>query len=98
MLQQDEPDDYVIATGVTHSVEDLVQCAFEHLGLDWREHVRVDESLRRGRAELHNLVGDSAKARERLGWEPTTEFTSLVQMLVDTDVAQLSVQSTPDVG
>ena len=90
MLQQDEPDDYVIATGVTHSVEDLVQSAFEHLGLDWRDHVRVDESLRRGRAELHNLVGDSTKARERLGWEPTTDFVSLVRMLVDADVAQLS--------
>ena len=90
MLQQDEPDDYVIATGVTHSVEDLVQSAFEHVGLDWRDHVRVDESLRRGRAELHNLVGDSAKARERLGWEPTTDFVSLVRMLVDADVAHLS--------
>jgi len=90
MLQQDEPDDYVISTGVTHSVEDLVQSAFEHLGLSWRDHVRVDESLRRGRAELHNLVGDSTKARERLGWEPTTDFVSLVRMLVDADVAQLS--------
>ena len=90
MLQQDEPDDYVISTGVTHSVEDLVQSAFEHVGLDWRDHVRVDESLRRGRAELHNLVGDSAKARERLGWEPTTDFVSLVRMLVDADVAHLS--------
>jgi GDPmannose 4,6-dehydratase len=90
MLQQDEPDDYVIATGVTHSVEDLVQSAFEHVGLDWRDHVRVDESLRRGRAELHNLVGDSAKARERFGWEPTMDFLSLVRMLVDADVAELS--------
>ena len=90
MLQQDEPDEYVISTGVTHSVEDLVQSAFEHVGLDWRNHVRVDESLRRGRAELRNLVGDSAKARERLGWEPTTDFSSLVRMLVDADVAHLS--------
>ena len=90
MLQQAEPDDYVISTGVTHSVEDLVQSAFEYVGLDWRDYVRVDESLRRGKAQLHNLVGNSAKARERLGWEPTTDFASLVRMLVDADVAQLS--------
>jgi GDPmannose 4,6-dehydratase len=87
MLQQDEPDDYVIATGVTHSVQDLVECAFAHAGLDWREHVQVDESLRRGTAELHNLVGDPAKARERLGWEPTVDFDGLVRMLVEADLA-----------
>ena len=90
MLQQDEPDDYVIATGVTHSVEDLVECAFAHVDLDWREHVRVEQSLRRGKAELHNLVGDARKARERLGWEPTVDFAGLVRMLVDADVAALS--------
>ncbi len=86
MLQQDEPDDYVIATGVTHSVRDLVECAFAHVGLDWREHVEVDESLRRGKAELHNLVGDSVKARDRLGWTPTVGFDELVRMLVDADI------------
>jgi GDPmannose 4,6-dehydratase len=91
MLQQDEPDDYVIATGVTHSVRDLVECAFAHVGLDWREHVQVDESLRRGRAELHNLVGDASKARERLGWEPSVDFASLVHTLVDADLAMLGV-------
>ena len=74
ILQQDEPDDYVIASGVTHSVRDLVEFAFEHVGLDWREHVEVDDSLRRGKAELHNLVGDPTKARERLGWEPSVDF------------------------
>ena len=89
MLQQEEPDDYVIATGVTHAVRDLVECAFAHLGLDWREHVQVDESLRRGKAELHNLVGDPAKARARLGWEPTVDFDRLVRLLVDADVAAL---------
>ena len=89
ILEQDEPDDYVIATGVTHSVRDLVECAFEHLGLDWREHVEVDESLRRGKAELHNLVGDASKARERLGWEPSVDFRGLVAMLVDADVERL---------
>jgi len=90
MLQQDEADDYVIATGVTHSVQDLVECAFDYVGLDWRAHIQVDESLRRGKAELHNLVGNSAKAYQRLGWEPTTDFLSLVQMLVDADIAHLS--------
>ena len=89
ILQQDEPDDYVIATGVTHSVRDLVELAFEHVGLDWREHVTVDESLRRGKAELHNLVGDASKARERLGWEPTVDLRGLVAMLVDADLEQL---------
>ena len=89
ILQQEEPDDYVIATGVTHSVRDLVECAFEHVGLDWREHVEVDESLRRGKAELHNLAGDASKARERLGWEPSVDFRGLVAMLVDADVERL---------
>ena len=95
MLQQDEPDDYVVATGVTHSVEDLVRCAFEHVGLDWREHVRSDPALRRGKAELHNLVGNPAKARERLGWTPTVAFDSLVRMLVDGDVAALAAPEQP---
>ena len=90
MLRQDEPDDYVIATGVTHSVQDLVEYAFAHVNLDWREHVRVEQSLRRGRAELHNLVGDATKAREQLGWEPTVDLAALVRMLVDADVAALS--------
>src|ERR687895_684176 len=91
MLQEDEADDYVIATGVTHSVRDLVECAFAHVGLDWRDHVQVDESLRRGRAELHNLVGDASKARERLGWEPQEDFASLVHRLLGADVAKLGV-------
>ena len=68
MLQQDEPDDYVIATGVPHSVRELVELAFGHVGLDWQEYVHIDESLVRGAAELHDLVGDASKARERLGW------------------------------
>lgn len=77
--QQEEPDDYVIASGETHSVRELVECAFEHVWLDWREHVEVDESLLRGKAELHNLVGDASKARDRLGWERSVDFTGLVQ-------------------
>jgi GDPmannose 4,6-dehydratase len=89
MLQRDEPDDYVIATGETHSVRDLAATAFAHVGLDWEGHVHVDESLLRGRAELHDLVGDASKARERLGWTPTTGFESLVQLLVDADLERL---------
>ncbi len=89
MLQQDEPDDFVIATGVSHTVGKLVECAFGHVGLDWRDHVRVDSALRRGRAELHRLVGDAAKARERLGWAPEIDFEGLVRLLVDADLARL---------
>ncbi len=89
MLQQDEPSDYVIATGQTHSVEELVTCAFAHAGLDWHEHVVVDESLKRGRAELHDLVGNAAWARERLGWTPRLEFDALVRLLVDAELERL---------
>ena len=89
MLQQAEPDDYVVATEVDHSVQELVEAAFEHVSLDWRRHVRVDESLKRGRAELHRLVGDASKARRLLGWRPTVGFTQLVESLVDSDVALL---------
>jgi GDPmannose 4,6-dehydratase len=83
MVQQDEADDYVVATGELHSVGELVETAFAHVGLDWRAHVRVDESLKRGRAELHRLVGDASRARERLGWQPTVTFEELVALLVD---------------
>jgi len=89
MLQQDKAGDYVIATGQSHSVRELVQCAFSHVGLDWQEHVRVDPALQRGSAELHRLVGDPSKARAQLGWKPELDFTQLVQLLVDADVAQL---------
>ncbi len=89
MLQRDEPDDYVIASGVGHSVRELVECAFAHVGLDWREHVVVDESLMRGKAELHDLVGSSEKARRKLGWEPSMAFEDLVRLLVDADVERL---------
>ena len=83
MLQQDDPGDYVIATGKLHSVRELVEVAFSHVGLDWQDYVRVDESLKRGQAELHHLVGDASKARERLGWQPTVTFEELVALLVD---------------
>ena len=98
MLQQDEGDDYVVATGVTHSVGDLVEAAFGHVGLDWRAHVQVDPSLRRGRAELHNLVGDPAKARERLGWEPRVGFEELVRLLVDADLERLRAAAEDAAG
>jgi len=94
MLQQEEPGDYVVASGESHSVRDLVQCAFAHVGIDWREHVRVDPALQRGAAELHRLVGSPAKARARLGWEPEVDFTSLVHLLVDADLARLRAHAT----
>jgi GDPmannose 4,6-dehydratase len=89
MLQQDEPGDYVIASGVTHSVRDLVELAFGHVGLDWQEFVHIDESLQRGKAELHDLVGDATKAHRRLGWAPTLDFAQLVALLVDAEVERL---------
>jgi len=89
MLQRDEPDDYVVASGESHSVRELVQVAFEHVGLDWQDHVRVDPALERGRAELHHLVGDASKARTQLGWSPEVGFTELVHLLVDADVVGL---------
>ena len=95
MLQQDEPDDYVIATGVLHSVQELVELAFGHVGLDWREYVHIDESLRRGKAELHDLVGDPSRARERLGWRPTLGFRELVELLVDAELSRLGALDTP---
>ena len=83
MLQQDEPGDYVIATGELHSVGQLAEIAYAHVGLDWREQVQVDESLKRGQAQLHELVGDASKARQQLGWSPSVTFEELVQLLVD---------------
>jgi GDPmannose 4,6-dehydratase len=89
MLQHSEPGDYVVATGVSHSVEELVERAFAAVGLDWREHVRSDTSLYRGAAELHDLVGDASKARTVLGWEPEVSFEELVRLLVDADRQRL---------
>ncbi|MDX6542732.1 MAG: GDPmannose 4,6-dehydratase [Gaiellaceae bacterium] len=94
ILQQEEPDDYVIASGEAHSVRELVECAFQRVGLDWREHVQIDESLLRGRAELHNLVGNPARARERLGWRPEVSFVDLVHMLVDAEIARLQPETS----
>jgi GDPmannose 4,6-dehydratase len=93
MLQVDEPDDFLVATGEDRSVRELVQCAFAHVGLDWQEHVRVDPALQRGRAELHRLVGDASKARELLGWQPEVDFTQLVRLLVDADLERLRART-----
>ena len=89
MLQQDEGGDYVIASGESHSVEDLVERAFSYVGLDWREHVRQDDALVRGKAELHDLVGDPSRTSERLGWSPSLDFDELVHLLVDADLERL---------
>jgi GDPmannose 4,6-dehydratase len=93
ILQADEPDDYVVATGEAHSVEEFVAAAFEHVGLDWREHVRFDESFARGASDSPALVGDPTKISERLGWEPEVRFEELVKMLVDADVEELRAQT-----
>jgi GDPmannose 4,6-dehydratase len=88
MLQQDQAGDYVIATGISHSVEQLVETAFAHVGRDWRAHVRLDPKFLRP-AEVDHLIGDADKARRELGWEPTVDFTQLVSMMVDADVERL---------
>ena len=89
MLQQDEPEDFVIATGKTHSVRDLVRVAFEHAGLDPEAHVRTDPGFLRP-AEVEHLVGDATKAREKLGWEPRTTFEEMIRLMVDSDLELLS--------
>ncbi len=86
MLQQDTPADYVIAMGETHSVRELAEIAFRHVGLEWREHVEVDPALIRP-AEVDCLVGDASKAKRELGWQPAISFGELVEMMVDSDLA-----------
>jgi GDPmannose 4,6-dehydratase len=89
MLQQDEPDDYVIATGEAHSVRELVDVAFARVGLDPESHVRIDPRFLRP-AEVEHLVGDASKARDKLGWEPRTSFEEMVQLMVDSDLELLA--------
>ena len=86
MLQQDEPDDYVIATGETYSVREFLNVAFEHLNLDWRDFVEIDAKYYRP-AEVDLLVGDSSKAKAKLGWEPKIKFVDLVKEMVDHELA-----------
>jgi GDPmannose 4,6-dehydratase len=90
MLQQERPDDYVVATGISHSVNDLVEVAFGHAGLDWRKHVKLDPSLIRP-AEVEHLIGDSSKARAHLGWTPSVDFAALVRMMVDADLERVAL-------
>jgi GDPmannose 4,6-dehydratase len=94
MVQAEEPGDYVVASGNSHSVRELVECAFSRVGLDWEQHVRSDPALKRGTAELHHLVGDATCARERLGWVPEVGFEALVELLVDAEVESLAGQAS----
>lgn len=88
MLQQERPDDYVIAIGETHSVEELVRIAFEHVDLDWKKYVKIDPQLYRP-AEVDLLIGDSSRARQELGWKPEVSFEQLVKMMVDADMERV---------
>ncbi|MFQ5672430.1 MAG: GDP-mannose 4,6-dehydratase [Nitrospinales bacterium] len=88
MMQQDQPEDYVIATGKTHTVSDLARVAFEHAGLNWEDHVVQDPNLLRP-AEVDLLVGDPTKAKEKLGWQPVVTFEGLIKMMVDADLERL---------
>jgi GDPmannose 4,6-dehydratase len=96
MLQQDEPDDYVVATGETHSVQEFVEEAFGYLDLDWRQYVVQDPKYYRP-AEVDLLVGDASKAGKKLGWEPTVDFKTLVRLMVDADMSALQ-QKAPGAG
>ena len=88
MLQQDEPEDYVISTGITHSVKDLVQIAFDYVNLNWENYVVIDPKFVRP-AEVDLLLGDPTKARKRLGWKPEVNFKSLIKMMVDADLEKV---------
>lgn len=88
ILQQSEPDDYVIATGETHSVREFLEVAFAHVGLDWQKHVEIDPRYFRP-AEVELLIGDASKAKRKLGWEPKTKFVDLVKLMVDADIELL---------
>jgi GDPmannose 4,6-dehydratase len=93
MLQQERPDDYVVATGVKHAVQDLVELAFEHAGLDWRDHVISDPKLFRP-TEINALCGDASKARRVLGWKPKVAFPELIRMMVDADLERVRRESS----
>jgi GDPmannose 4,6-dehydratase len=91
MLQADEPDDYVLATGETHSVQEFLDEAFGYAGLDWEEYVEIDARYFRP-SEVDVLIGDYSKAREKLGWEPTVRFQELVRMMVDADRERVTAE------
>ena len=86
MLQRESPEDYVIATGISHSVRDLIEIAFSRVGLDWQKHVHIDPELIRP-AEVDLLIGDASKAHQKLGWKPKTSFAELVSEMVASDLA-----------
>jgi GDPmannose 4,6-dehydratase len=95
MLQAEQPDDYVLATNETHTVKEFVQEAFGHVGLEWEKYVKYDARYERP-AEVELLIGDPAKAKRQLGWEPKVRFKELVQIMVDADLAQLQGLPVPD--
>ena len=86
MLQHDEPDDFVIATGKSYSVREFLECAFDYAGLDWKQHVKHDPRYERP-TDVAQLLGDASKAKRILGWEPTLDFEGLVKAMVDADMA-----------
>jgi len=92
MLQQEKPQDYVVATGVAHSVRQLLEMAFGHLDMDYRDYVETDPAFLRP-AEVYHLLGDSSKARQELGWKPKVSFGALVKMMVDEDLARLGSEA-----
>jgi GDPmannose 4,6-dehydratase len=94
MLQQGQPDDFVVATGRTHTVERLCELAFGALGLDWRDYVEVDPRFMRP-AEVDLLVGDASKARAVLGWKPETSFEAMIELMVDADLRMLKGEDVP---
>jgi GDPmannose 4,6-dehydratase len=96
MMSQDEPSDYVIGTGVTHSVQELVECAFHSAGLEWRDHVVTDAAFIRP-ADVDRLCADASRARDELGWEPKIGFEELIAMMVDADL-ELLTASGGDAG
>lgn len=91
MLQQDEPDDYVISTGETHAVRELCEVAFNRLGLNYQDYVVVDQKFYRP-AEVDLLIGDATKGKQKLGWEPTVTFKQLIEMMVDADLEALKAE------
>jgi len=92
MLQQDEPDDYVVATGETHSVKEFLELAFSHVNLKWEDYVEFDERYLRP-AEVDLLIGDPTKAKEKLGWQPSLTFPELVNLMVDADLEALGISN-----
>src|ERR1700749_1627308 len=97
MLQQDDAQDYVIATGVAHSVRDCLEIAFDQAGIGIEDHVVIDQSLQRP-ADVDHLIGDPTKAKRDLGWEPRVSFEQLIRMMVDADAALLSGESAASYG